>query len=189
MTRLPASNSTAEPAGLGLLLRRAFIAWSILSTLVLGTAGILELLPYWLGGVSSFIVFPLYNLVCANAGQTNVASALLKLPQVEDFQRFLSDRGCTRADADVRDQQRRPSSDLGQFWGQDIVSRFFTYLATVMGQSFRRGQMDGADWLLYTFRTSVLFEALYYLLYGALTVCAIQLLNCGTHDFYEWLSH
>jgi hypothetical protein len=171
-----------------LVLRRAGTACLIVGAIVVGVVGILRYLPYCAGGVSSFLIFPFYNLVCTNASQTNIGSALLKLPQVGDFQTFLNNQGCSAADADARDALRKaddgpPPAGMGP--GNDRIGQFFNGLLGIMLRAFMDGQEDGAAWLLYTLRKSVLFEAFYYFLYTAITVCAIQLVNSATQDLYR----
>jgi hypothetical protein len=173
-----------------LVLRRAGIACLIVGAIVVGIVGILRYLPYCAGGVSSFLIFPFYNLVCTNASQTNIGSALLKLPQVGDFQTFLNNQGCSAADADARSALNKsedgsPPAGMGPFFGPDRIGRFFNRLLGIVLRAFTDGQEDGAAWLLYTLRKSVLFEAFYYFLYTAITVCAIQLVNSATQDLYR----
>jgi hypothetical protein len=169
------------------ILRRVGIA----SGVVTGIFALIVLMPYLLGGASTFIVFPFYNLVCTGSRETNIGSALLKLPRPEDFQTFLNDQGCTVADAEVRDQQKGSKADqsiagMNQFFGDDLAGRLFSNLSSVMVRQFYSGEQEGIVWLLNTFKTSVLFEALYYFLYTAVTISAIQILNSATQDLYHY---
>jgi hypothetical protein len=109
------------------ILRRVGIA----SGVVTGIFALIVLIPYLLGGASTFVVFPFYNLVCTGPRETNIGSALLKLPRPEDFQTFLNDQGCTVADVEVRDQQKGSRANqsivgMNQFFGDDLVGRLFS---------------------------------------------------------------
>jgi hypothetical protein len=171
------------------VLRKAGITLAVL----LAIFAVFRYLPYILGAATSFVVFPFYNLVCSGSNPTNIGSALLRIPQREDFQTFLNNQGCSAADADTRDKLRQPANgdpyfgQLKPFWSDDPISNFLSNVATLLGRAFTEGLEDGASWLLFTFRTSVLFEALYYLLYTAFTVCTIQLINSGTQDLYHFV--
>lgn len=188
-TRQPTSRAYTSRVNWRLVLRRAGIAAAIVIAIVVGIVGVLRYLPYCAGGASSFLIFPFYNLVCTNGSETNIGSALLKLPQVRDFQGFLNDEGCNSPDAEARSSLQKPKVTLPAGWkdffGNDRIGCFFNGLLLIMVGSFVQGQRDGADWLLYTLRKSVLFEAFYYFLYTAITVCAIQLVNSATQDLYR----
>jgi hypothetical protein len=65
---------------------------------------------------------------------------------------------------------------LSQFWGNDIVSRFFETLAKLFAQRFKEGVQTGSVFLINFLRTRAIFSAAYYLLYSILTLALTTVL-------------
>jgi hypothetical protein len=153
---------------------------------LIGAAVVISIIligPYFVGGAYAVLALPAYGVVCRSPQTSYTNGGFLQINVTEeDYLEFLFNRGCGVRDATDRQRSAPPEYPPPRYYNDDFIGDFLTIFGAWIAKHFIIGVYAMVWATLPLIRRSVLFRAFLYLLYLAISVVVIQMLNIAVQS-------